>query len=135
MGWYKRPSGPFGGRGEPVPYALSLEIDRRFYAERMGGSVPLPTFECLIDHLDHVAQIAGTDPCGPGLGLRAASACCRRASTARQTCPRLPKRWRGAAIRSISWRSCLGGNLFAGDGAGGVCGRVVASVMKKLLAG
>jgi membrane dipeptidase len=57
---------PYRERGEPLPYAISLEIDRRFYAERMSGSVPLPAFECLVDHLDHVARVAGIDHVGLG---------------------------------------------------------------------
>lgn len=57
---------PYRERGEPVPYSIGLEIDRRFYAERMSTKVPLPTFECLIDHLNHVAQVAGVDHVGLG---------------------------------------------------------------------
>ncbi len=57
---------PYRERGIPVPYSVSLGIDRHFYKERMSAAVALPAFECLIDHLDHVAQVAGTDHVGLG---------------------------------------------------------------------
>ena len=57
---------PYRERGQPVPYSVSLEIDRCFYAEHLSEHLPLPTFDCLIDHLDHVAQVAGTDHVGLG---------------------------------------------------------------------
>lgn len=57
---------PWHERGEPVPYAVALEVDRRFYAERLADKLPLAPFESLVNHIDHVAQIAGIDHVGIG---------------------------------------------------------------------
>ena len=53
-------------RGEAVPYAVYLNVDRKFYAERMAAQHRLPSFTALVDHLDHVAQVAGVDHVGLG---------------------------------------------------------------------
>jgi membrane dipeptidase len=53
-------------RGEPVPYAVSMAIDRAFYAEHLAATLPLPPLRALIDHIDHVAQVAGIDHVGLG---------------------------------------------------------------------
>ena len=64
--WIAAASESYRLKGQPVPYSVVMEVERRFYAEQMSGSVALPTFECLVDHLDHVAQVAGTDHVGLG---------------------------------------------------------------------
>jgi len=53
-------------RGEPVPYSSPVNVDRQFYAEHMANILPLAPFESLIDHFDHVAQVAGIDHVGIG---------------------------------------------------------------------
>ena len=53
-------------RGEPVPYSSPVTVDRQFYAEHMAGILPLAPFESLINHFDHVAQVAGIDHVGIG---------------------------------------------------------------------
>jgi membrane dipeptidase len=52
--------------GEPVPYNVPLAIDRSFYAENLSQTLPLAAFNSLIDHIDHVAQVAGIDHVGLG---------------------------------------------------------------------
>jgi membrane dipeptidase len=63
---YEAAAEPYRERNEPVPYAVPLEIDRRFYAEKLSRSLPLAPFDALIDHIDHVAQVAGIDHVGLG---------------------------------------------------------------------
>jgi membrane dipeptidase len=57
---------PYRERGEPVPYHANLQIDRAFYAEHLHDTLPLAPFSSLIDHIDHVAQVAGIDHVGLG---------------------------------------------------------------------
>lgn len=63
---YAVAAAPFLERGEPVPYGVPLAVDRAFYAERLSETLPLVPFEALIDHLDHVARVAGIDHVGLG---------------------------------------------------------------------
>jgi membrane dipeptidase len=51
----------YKSRGVPVPYKISNKIDREF-AARIGRA----PFDSLIDHFDHVIQIAGIDHIGIG---------------------------------------------------------------------
>ncbi|HEY4358356.1 MAG TPA: dipeptidase [Acidobacteriaceae bacterium] len=57
---------PYRERGEPVPYAVSLAIDREFYERELSATVPRASFNALIDHFDHIAQVAGIDHVGIG---------------------------------------------------------------------
>jgi membrane dipeptidase len=63
---YAAAAAGFRERGEPVPYSVPLAIDRTFYAERLSQVLPLAPFKSLIDHIDHVAQVAGIDHVGLG---------------------------------------------------------------------
>jgi membrane dipeptidase len=63
---YKEAAAPYVERGVPVPYHVPLAVDRAFYAERLQGVLPLAPFRALIDHIDHVAQVAGIDHVGLG---------------------------------------------------------------------
>ncbi len=63
---YAAASKGFRERGEAVPYHVALTIDREFYAERLRDTLPLAPFTSLIDHIDHVAQVAGIDHVGLG---------------------------------------------------------------------
>jgi membrane dipeptidase len=53
-------------RGDPVPFALSTASDRAYYAEHLAATLPLAPLDSLIDHFDHIAQIAGIDHVGIG---------------------------------------------------------------------
>jgi membrane dipeptidase len=63
---YAAVSAPYLERNEPVPYGVILAADRKFYAEHLAGKIPLAPFESLIDHIDHVAKVAGIDHVGIG---------------------------------------------------------------------
>ena len=53
-------------RGKPVPYNVPLQVDRDFYAQHLQATLPRPPLRSLIDHIDHVAQVAGIDHVGLG---------------------------------------------------------------------
>jgi membrane dipeptidase len=57
---------PYRERNEPMPYRVPLAVDRKFYAENLTGKLPLAPFSALIDHIDHIAQVAGIDHVGLG---------------------------------------------------------------------
>jgi membrane dipeptidase len=43
-----------------------MSADRRYYAEFLKDKLPLAPLGALIDHIDHVAQVAGIDHVGLG---------------------------------------------------------------------
>ena len=51
----------YAAQKEPVPYKASNRIDREFAAR-----LPRPPLKCLIDHIDHIARVAGIDHVGLG---------------------------------------------------------------------
>ena len=53
-------------RGVPVPYSVPLKVDRAFYSERLASTLPRPPLARVVDHIDHIAQIAGVDHVGIG---------------------------------------------------------------------
>jgi membrane dipeptidase len=63
---YAAAGASFRERGEPVPYTIALRVDREFHASTFAGSSLLPVFERAIDHIDHIAKIAGVDHVGLG---------------------------------------------------------------------
>jgi membrane dipeptidase len=57
---------PYRERGEPVPFTVTVAADRAFYAEHLAATLPLPPLSVLVDHIDHVARVAGIDHVGIG---------------------------------------------------------------------
>lgn len=58
---HEKAAAPYKERGEAVPFAVSDRIDREFAAKI--GRAP---FSSLIDHFDHMIQVAGIDHVGIG---------------------------------------------------------------------
>jgi membrane dipeptidase len=52
-------------RGEPVPYSVALKVDRDYFTAR-AATLRRPSFERVVDHIDHVAKVAGIDHVGIG---------------------------------------------------------------------
>ncbi|HXS11259.1 MAG TPA: dipeptidase [Acidobacteriaceae bacterium] len=52
-------------RGEPVPYSVALKVDREYFAAR-AATLKRPSFERVVEHIDHVAKVAGIDHVGIG---------------------------------------------------------------------
>jgi membrane dipeptidase len=63
---YEAATKPYRDRGEPVPYDAYMSVDRQYYAKHLKDKLPLAPFGALIDHIDHVAQVAGIDHVGLG---------------------------------------------------------------------
>jgi membrane dipeptidase len=63
---YAEAAAPYRERGKPVPYEIPMAIDREFYAQHFAATQPLPPLSSLIDHFDHIAQVAGIDHVGIG---------------------------------------------------------------------
>lgn len=61
----ERAAAGYRRRGEPVPYSVALKVDREFFAANAGG-LKRPSFERVVDHIDHVAKVAGIDHVGIG---------------------------------------------------------------------
>jgi membrane dipeptidase len=57
---------PYRERGVPVPHSVATAADRAFYTEYMSATLPPAPLSALIDHIDHVARIAGIDHVGLG---------------------------------------------------------------------
>lgn len=101
---------PYRERGVPVPYSVALKIDREFYQRELSSTLPRASLESLIDHFDHVAQVAGIDHIGIGSdfdgfsmlpeGIRSA------ADLPRLTTALMARGYTGEQLRKL-----LGGNL------------------------
>lgn len=63
---YEETASAYRQRGEPVPYNVPMSVDRTYYAEHMRATLPLAPLRALVDHIDHVAQVAGIDHVGLG---------------------------------------------------------------------
>lgn len=107
---YAAAAAPYRERGEPVPYSVPLKIDRAFYKERLASSLQRPSLERVVDHIDHVARVAGIDHVGigsdfDGFGILPAGL---------ESAADLPKITASLATRgytSEQLRKILGGNL------------------------
>ena len=63
---YAAAAAPYRQRGEPMPYSAELAVDRAFFAEHFRHRRQLPPMEVLVDHLEHVARVAGVNHVGIG---------------------------------------------------------------------
>jgi membrane dipeptidase len=52
-------------RGDPVPYSVALKVDREYFAARTA-TLKRPSFERVVEHIDHVVKVAGIDHVGIG---------------------------------------------------------------------
>lgn len=101
---------PFRERGEPVPYDVSLRVDRDFYAHELSQHTPAPEVETLIDHIDHVAKIAGIDHVGIGSDFDGYSIGPHGMETAAQL-PAITERLMARGYTAEQMQKILGGNL------------------------
>jgi microsomal dipeptidase-like Zn-dependent dipeptidase len=86
----RRAEGQGQGRRERRRRDPGREIDKlqRQYADR----IPRPPLSVLIDHIDHIAKVAGVDHVGLGSDFDGIRANCPRGSTRPPICPRSPRR-------------------------------------------
>lgn len=101
---------PFRDAGRPVTYDVPLGVDRRYYAEQFAHVHPAPTVDVLVDHIDHVAQIAGIDHVGLGSDFDGYSVGPRGMETAAQL-PAITERLMARGYTAEQMQKILGGNL------------------------
>jgi membrane dipeptidase len=63
---FEAAAAPYRERGEPAPYTLRTQVERKLHAERFADTIQLPPLASLIDHFDHIIQVAGIDHVGIG---------------------------------------------------------------------
>jgi membrane dipeptidase len=63
---YEAAAAPYLAASQPVPYHVSLAVDRAFYRDHLAADLPLAPLSTLINHIDHVAHTAGIDHVGLG---------------------------------------------------------------------
>jgi membrane dipeptidase len=63
---YEAANKSYRDRRLPIPYNVPMTVDREFYAREFCQRCTLPTIDVLIDHFDHIAQVAGIDHVGIG---------------------------------------------------------------------
>jgi membrane dipeptidase len=61
----EKASAEYRARGEPVPYSVALKVDREYFAAH-AATLQRPSFERVVEHIDHVAKVAGIDHVGIG---------------------------------------------------------------------
>jgi membrane dipeptidase len=61
----EKASAEYRERGEPAPYSVALKVDREYFAAR-ATTLKRPSFERVVDHIDHAAKVAGVDHVGIG---------------------------------------------------------------------
>jgi membrane dipeptidase len=106
---YTAAAASFRDRGQPVPYAIDLAVDRDFVAAHMQH-VPPPQFNALIDHFDHIAQIAGIDHVGIGSDFDGFSILPQNLTSAADL-PRITAALMERGYTAEQMKKILGGNL------------------------
>lgn len=101
---------PYRERNAPVPYAVSMEVDRRFYQEQCAGKFALPPVDVLIDHFEHVIRVAGIDHVGVGSDFDGFSMGPRGMETAAEL-PAMTESLMARGYTAEQMRKLLGGNL------------------------
>jgi membrane dipeptidase len=95
----------FAAAGKPVDQEALQAIDKEFAAK-----IPRPPFHILIDHIDHIAKVAGADHVGIGSDFDGVSSLPEGMDTAAD----LPKITEALMARGYSAADCdkiLGGNF------------------------
>lgn len=95
----------FASRNQPVPFYLSNRIDRDFAA-----LIPRPPLASLIDHFDHIIQIAGVDHVGIGTDFDGISALPQTIDSAADL-PRITEALLARGYSKEDLHKILGGNL------------------------
>ncbi len=95
----------YAARRQPVPYSASLEVDRAF-----ASRIPRPPLSSLIDHIHHIATVAGIDHVGLGSDFDGVSALPAGIDSATDL-PRIPEALSARGYSSFAIGKILGGNL------------------------
>lgn len=92
--------------GKPVPYAAIEKLQRQF-ADR----IPRPPFSVLIDHIDHIAKLAGTDHVGLGSDFDGINGQLPEGIDSAADLPKITEALMARGYSAEDCRKILGGNL------------------------
>jgi membrane dipeptidase len=92
--------------GKPIPYAEIEKLQRQF-ADR----IPRPPFSVLIDHIDHIAKVAGIDHVGIGSDFDGISGQLPEGIDSAADLPKITEALLARGYSAEDCRKILGGNL------------------------
>jgi membrane dipeptidase len=92
--------------GKPVPYAEIEKLQRQY-----GDRIPRPPFSVLIDHIDHIAKVAGVDHVGLGSDFDGISGQLPEGIDSAADLPKITEALMARGYSAEDCRKILGGNL------------------------
>jgi membrane dipeptidase len=92
--------------GKPVPYAEIEKLQRQF-----GDRIPRPPLSVLIDHIDHIAKVAGVDHVGIGSDFDGISGQLPEGIDSAADLPKITEALMARGYSAEDCRKILGGNL------------------------
>jgi membrane dipeptidase len=92
--------------GKPVTYLDNDRVEREWYAK-----IPRPPLSSLIDHIDHVAKVAGIDHVGLGSDFDGVSGATPEGIDSAADLPKITQALLDRGYRADDIRKILGGNL------------------------
>jgi membrane dipeptidase len=92
--------------GKPVPYAEIEKLQRQY-----GDRIPRPPFSVLIDHIDHIAKVAGVDHVGIGSDFDGISGQLPEGIDSAADLPKITEALMARGYSAEDCRKILGGNL------------------------
>jgi membrane dipeptidase len=94
------------GEGKPVPYAEIEKLQRQY-----GDRIPRPPFSVLIDHIDHIAKVAGVDHVGLGSDFDGINGQLPEGINSAADLPKITEALMARGYSAEECRKILGGNL------------------------
>jgi membrane dipeptidase len=92
--------------GKPVPYDEIEKLQRQY-----GDRIPRPPFSVLIDHIDHIAKVAGVDHVGLGSDFDGISGQLPEGIDSAADLPKITEALMARGYTAEDCRKILGGNL------------------------
>jgi membrane dipeptidase len=92
--------------GKPVPYAEIEKLQRQF-----GDRIPRPPLSVLIDHIDHIAKVAGVDHVGLGSDFDGINGQLPEGLNSAADLPKITEALMARGYSAEECRKILGGNL------------------------
>src|SRR5436853_5833616 len=92
--------------GKPVTYMALEQVGREWAAK-----IPRPPFKSLIDHIDHIAKIAGIDHVGLGSDFDGVSGALPQGINSAADLPKITEALLDRGYKDEDIKKILGGNL------------------------
>src|SRR5271157_1899052 len=92
--------------GKPIPYAEIEKLQRQY-----GDRIPRPPLSVLIDHIDHIAKVAGVDHVGLGSDFDGISGQLPEGIDSAADLPKITEALMARGYTAEDCRKILGGNL------------------------